>query len=152
MRRSLYFWLVAAALMVGAVVLAVTRERIEDVDLHSGRMRIRWLVAGKSLSKRIVETDFSQIAARHSHFASLPRWRAVHRWSPLRPESHYTFGGVPSVLSNFVWARRLDFIPEADEARVVREILDCLEKEDLQALSKVIRTAMVEPRKADVKE
>lgn len=139
--RAVRVWcrLACLAIILGALVAAMSMEWREEVDVRSGRMRSRWLIAGCTLSESITDTDFSRMATEFVDPRLLPDWRTVHSFSLLQPRSpFYTFHSVPYALQEFVFVCRLGWLNEEDQARIVPEILASLEDEDIDNLEEIL--------------
>lgn len=142
--RRVHTWSVVlfAALTLTVIVAGGSIERRVELDKRSGRMRYRWLMLGCGLSESQIDTRFSRMAAPFVDASSPTDWKTVETWSALQPRSpYYWFHTVPYTLEEFAYACEMGWVDEQERARIVPEILICLENEDMGALNTVVSEA-----------
>lgn len=136
-RRS--FWVLLAVSLAWFVVVVAYTERRTEMDLGSGQLRRLSVIWGYTLKEEVQETDFSRMAV--DQWRRPARWRVIgsHRIADLDEITCYRHSMSLNHLQGFVCCCRVGYVPDAQRAALIDEILGCLEKEDIDALGRLIR-------------
>lgn len=117
--------------LIGLVLL---RES-EDLDIHSGRLRMRRYIGPLILAERVRETDYSLSIARLSTLYDRPTWRPVLQRSCMsRVSPHFRYHGTPSDIRSIMLVVKQESYPAPVRSKILREIQSFLEQDNPTAI------------------
>ena len=151
--RKRYIAVGAVAILVSILVLVVWFEprvlyyvwgyRTQDIDVRSGRIRVRKYGFGLLVSERVVETEFSRWAEELSLVESPPSWKrgdaATAGLARLgRYRISFRYGGAIADCRNLILCEEIQGADRARRTEDIAQFLRLMQSGDLHEMQRII--------------
>jgi hypothetical protein len=126
---------VVAWVLIGHPPIGRVLCRRVSIDIQSGDLKYETLVGNMTISRSIVETQFSRDVHRHIGPVGAPQWRPIAaRYSPSGSRDDFALTGAADVCQELSDLLHASHLREDRVVAVIRDAITQLGNEDIKGL------------------